>query len=66
MTNRREDQGNAAIADIKKDFPDAKVEWFGCDNGTLAEVKEAYSKFAEKEERLDLLILSAGVSTACL
>ena len=25
MTNRREDQGNAAIADIKKDFPDAKA-----------------------------------------
>ncbi|KAL7411150.1 putative short-chain dehydrogenase TIC 32, chloroplastic [Mrakia frigida] len=63
MVNRKEEQGDEAIAKIKKETPEAKIEWVGCDLGTLSEVKEVFSGLAKKEERLDLLILSAGINS---
>lgn len=55
MVNRKEEQGDEAIAKIKKETPEAKIEWVGCDLGTLSEVKEVFSGLAKKEERLDLV-----------
>ncbi|EON63159.1 hypothetical protein W97_02386 [Coniosporium apollinis CBS 100218] len=63
MVNRKEEQGDDAINKIKSEKADAQVEWKHCDMGNLAEVREVFSKIRESEERLDLLILSAGINT---
>lgn len=68
MVNRKEEQGDEAIAKIKaeaaeKGVNDVQIEWKGCDLGTLKQVKEVFSELAEKEDRLDFLILSAGINT---
>lgn len=56
MVNRKEDQGQAAVDQIKKEAgPDAKVEWMPCDMGNLKEIKEVFTKFREREDRLDLV-----------
>jgi len=63
MINRKEEQGLEAIASIKKEAgPDAKIEWLSCDLGNLKEVQEVFSGIVAREERLDLLILSAGIN----
>jgi len=63
MINRKEEQGSDAISSIKKEVgADAKIEWVPCDLGSLKEVKKVFTELREKEERLDLLILSAGIN----
>jgi hypothetical protein len=58
MVNRKEEQGEEAIKKIKEECgQDAKIEWEGCDMGTLKEVKEVFTKIREREERLDLVSL---------
>src|ERR1700760_88913 len=39
MINRKEDQGNEAIEQIRQETPDADVDWGGCDLGSLKEVQ---------------------------
>jgi len=64
MVNRKEEQGQDAIANIKKEAGEkAQVEWVHCDFGSLKEVKDVFTGIREREERLDLLILSAGINT---
>lgn len=63
MVNRKEEQGNDAIETIKKETPDADVEWKECDLGNLATVREVFSDLREKLDRLDFLVLSAGINT---
>jgi hypothetical protein len=55
MVNRKQEQGDESIRKIKEEHPEAKIEWMGCDLGNLKEVKEVFGKFAEKEDRLDLV-----------
>jgi len=63
MINRKEEHGQEAIDKIKKEAgDDAKIEWMPCDFGNLKEVQEVFSGIKEREERLDLLILSAGIN----
>ncbi|KAB8236928.1 hypothetical protein BDV23DRAFT_145377 [Aspergillus alliaceus] len=63
MVNRKEDQGQEAIEKIKEEAgQDAKIEWRSCDMGNLAQIKEVFTGIREREERLDLLILSAGIN----
>jgi len=63
MVNRKEEQGNEAIAKIKQEVgEDAQIEWQPCDLGSLKEVREVFTKLRETESRLDLLILSAGIN----
>ncbi|BAE63496.1 hypothetical protein BDV35DRAFT_347913 [Aspergillus flavus] len=63
MVNRKEEQGQAAIDKIKEEAgADAKIEWVPCDMGNLAQIKEVFTGIREREERLDLLILSAGIN----
>jgi len=64
MINRKEEQGKEAIEKIKKETNgEAQVEWIPCDLGNLAEVKEVFTGLRERESRLDLLILSAGINS---
>jgi len=63
MINRKEDQGKEAIAKIKEEVGEhAQIEWLPCDLGSLKEVKEVFTGLREREKRLDLLILSAGIN----
>jgi NAD(P)-dependent dehydrogenase (short-subunit alcohol dehydrogenase family) len=56
MVNRKEEQGEDAIKKIKEEVGEhAKIEWFPCDLGNLNEVKEVFTSFREREERLDLV-----------
>lgn len=63
MTNRKEEQGQEATQKVKDETGGkAKIEWVGCDMGNLQEVKDVFTKIRDREERLDLLILSAGIN----
>jgi len=63
MINRKEDQGNDAISKIKQEVGEhAQIEWLPCDLGLLKNVKDVFTDLAKREERLDLLILSAGIN----
>jgi len=63
MVNRKEEQGHDAIEKIKSEKSDAKIEWEPCDLGSLKEVKEVFTKLAQRLDRVDLLILCAGINT---
>jgi len=61
MVNRKEEQGDEAIKKIKEECgQDAKIEWEGCDMGTLKEVKEVFTRIREREDRLDLVCIASG------
>ncbi|KAI9373462.1 hypothetical protein BJX61DRAFT_533130 [Aspergillus egyptiacus] len=63
MINRKEDQGQSAIEKIKEESGNkARIEWIPCDLGDLMQVKEVFTGIREREERLDLLMLSAGIN----
>ncbi|PYH49357.1 short chain dehydrogenase/reductase family protein [Aspergillus saccharolyticus JOP 1030-1] len=63
LVNRKEEQGQSAIESIKKEAgANAQVEWIPCDMGNLKEVREVFEGIRQREERLDLLILSAGIN----
>jgi hypothetical protein len=55
MINRKEDQGQASIDDIKKEKADARVEWEGCDLGSLKDVKQVFTSLRERLDRCDLV-----------
>lgn len=55
MINRKEEQGEEAIAKIKAEHADADLEWIGCDLGNLQETKDVFDRIKEKEKRLDLV-----------
>lgn len=74
MVNRSREQGDEAKAFIEGDMPEelrgqekgqgegVEVEWVGCDMGNLKQVKEVFTKLREGLERLDYLVLSAGIN----
>jgi NAD(P)-dependent dehydrogenase (short-subunit alcohol dehydrogenase family) len=63
MVNRKEEQGQDAIKKIKDEVgQDAPIEWEECDMGNLNQIKEVFTKIRERESRIDLLILSAGIN----
>lgn len=62
MVNRNQDKGDHAIRIIKKESPDAEVEWRGCDMGYLAQVREVFGGLRENLPRLDFLVCSAGIN----
>lgn len=60
MVNRKQEQGDEAIAKIKENVKkekgiEAQIEWRGCDLGKLSTVKETFSKLAKELDRLDLV-----------
>merc|ERR1712187_145648 len=63
MVNRKEDQGQDAIDKIKQEAgPTAQIEWMECDMGDFQQIKDTFTSLREREVRLDLLILSAGIN----
>lgn len=62
MVNRKEDQGQAAIDRIKEESPEAKVDWKECDLGNLAQIRTIFSNIRDSIDRLDYLVLSAGIN----
>lgn len=63
MVNRKEDQGQDAIDKIKQEAgPTAQIEWMECDMGNFQQIKDTFTSLREREVRLDLLILSAGIN----
>lgn len=56
LVNRKEEQGDKAIQQVKDESEGkAKIEWIGCDMGNLKQVKEVFTGIREREERLDLV-----------
>lgn len=47
MINRKEEHGHEAMEKIKKENPNAKIEWEPCDFGNLKEVKEVFNGIRE-------------------
>lgn len=62
MVNRKEEQAEEALSNIKKETPDADVDWKECDLGSLVQVRAVFSKLRGSLDRLDFLVLSAGIS----
>jgi len=62
MVNRKEEQGQQAITDIKNDKPEADISWKECDLGNLSQVKSVFGEIRESLDRLDYLVLSAGIN----
>jgi len=58
---RSEEKGKTAVENIKADNADAKVELQLLDLSDLDSVKKFSDEFASKNDKLDLLILNAGV-----
>jgi NAD(P)-dependent dehydrogenase (short-subunit alcohol dehydrogenase family) len=63
MVNRKEEQGNDAIAKIKEETPSADVSWKECDLGSLATVRNTFTEIRDELDRLDFLVCSAGINT---
>jgi len=63
MINRKEEQGAEAIDKIHEETPEADVSWKECDFGHLADVRAVFSKLRDGLDRLDFLVLSAGINT---
>lgn len=62
MVNRKEEQGNEAISQIKAETPDAKIDWKECDLGDLKHTQRVFSDLRNSLDRLDFLVLSAGIN----
>lgn len=59
MVNRKEEQGQEAIENIKKGSDGkAQIEWTPCDLGCLGEVQKVFTGIRTTEKRLDLVSLT--------
>ncbi|EAR11456.1 oxidoreductase [Reinekea blandensis] len=61
MACRNADKANSAIAELKKNLPDADLVFMPLDLSDLKSVKRFAEQFLEQFDRLDLLINNAGV-----
>lgn len=60
---RNQSKIETAIADLKKEFPSANLDYFLADFSDLATIKDGVKKFLDAEKRLDVVIHNAGVMT---
>jgi len=58
----RQETADKAIAQLKEADPEVKAEGIWPDLSSLAHVKEAFGKVAEKYGRIDVLVNNAGIS----
>src|SRR5690349_14431085 len=61
MVVRSKERGEAAIADIRKTAPEAKLELVLADLYQLANVREAGAEIRRRIDRLDVLVNNAGL-----
>jgi len=59
-TARSKERGDAAVADWKKESPDAKIELVLCDLSNLDSVHEAAREIGRRVDRIDVLVNNAG------
>lgn len=62
IVGRSEEHGQRAIAEIRKDNPDADITWKECDMGNLSQIQSVFTDIRESLERLDYHVLSAGIN----
>uniref|UniRef100_A0A7S2ZQD8 Protochlorophyllide reductase n=1 Tax=Rhodosorus marinus TaxID=101924 RepID=A0A7S2ZQD8_9RHOD len=62
IASRSEEKGLAAVAEIRKLMPDAKVDFMKVDLSSFKSIKEFVSAYQEKKLPLHLLINNAGVA----
>lgn len=63
LTGRNRSKGEAALARIRSETPDAKIRYMDLDLSSLAKVKAFADQFTAEHGSLDLLINNAGVMT---
>ena len=61
MACRNKDKAEQAMADIRKEVPNADLEFIKLDLNSLKSVREFAKTYTEKYDRLDLLINNAGL-----
>lgn len=61
LSCRNAAKADAAIKDIQIAAPNAPITYIKCDLASLESVRNAAKEFIEKETRLDILMLNAGV-----
>lgn len=61
MASRTESRARTAIDSIKKELPEASVEYLHFDLQKLASAKQAAERFIALEKRLDILVNNAGI-----
>ncbi|QSZ31911.1 hypothetical protein DSL72_001480 [Monilinia vaccinii-corymbosi] len=61
LAARSESKANAAIEEVQSKVPDAPITFLQCDLASLPSVQECAKQFDNKESRLDLLFLNAGI-----
>lgn len=62
IVGRKQEHADDAISTIKSDAPDADVTWKECDLGSLSQVRSVFSDLRGSLDRLDFLVLSAGIN----
>ena len=61
MACRNQGKAEQAMADIRKEFPNADLEFIKLDLNSLKSVREFAKAYSEKYDKLDLLINNAGL-----
>jgi NAD(P)-dependent dehydrogenase (short-subunit alcohol dehydrogenase family) len=61
LAARSSERGRAAVADIRRELPEASVELLSLDLASLASVRAAADEVRSRHPRIDLLINNAGV-----
>lgn len=61
ISGRNQTTADKALASIKSAVPSAKVSYLPCDLADLESVKSCAREFLNREKRLDLLFLNAGI-----
>ncbi|PHH59067.1 hypothetical protein CDD81_3832 [Ophiocordyceps australis] len=62
IVNKNEGSSKEAISKIRQEVPDADVDFKVCNLGNLGQVKTVFSSLRESLERLDFVVLSAGIN----
>ncbi|KAK4215163.1 hypothetical protein QBC37DRAFT_372291 [Rhypophila decipiens] len=62
IVGRKKDHADDAISTVKSETPDADISWEECDLGKLSQVQSVFSKLRGSLDRLDFLVLSAGIN----
>lgn len=61
MACRTESKATAAIAEVHKFHPEAKISYLPLDLTSFASIQAAAEKFQSESDRLDVLMLNAGI-----
>jgi NAD(P)-dependent dehydrogenase (short-subunit alcohol dehydrogenase family) len=61
---RDEQRGRETLSEIRRGAPDAQLSWYRADLASLAEVRRLAEDVQRDNDRLDALVLNAGIGTA--